>query len=125
MSPSLVSDDAHDDSVPQATHEEPKVASQSLLREPLKPTGAIECFEHFDVTPCIGREFRNVNLAEWLEAPNANDLLKDLAITSKFKCCGMSCHQLKRRSNHELHSRNEELSSSASKMMSTTHSRNS
>ena len=50
-------------------------------REPLKPTGALDQFEQFDVTPVIGREFVDVDLAEWLKAPNSDDLLRDLAIT--------------------------------------------
>lgn len=49
--------------------------------EPLKPSGVLDQFEQFDVTPVIGREFANVNLAEWLRAPNSDELLRDLAIT--------------------------------------------
>ncbi len=52
-------------------------------REPLKLSGALDKFEHFDVTPVIGREFVNVNLAEVLRAPNSDELIRDLAITSK------------------------------------------
>ncbi|TVY83740.1 putative alpha-ketoglutarate-dependent sulfonate dioxygenase [Lachnellula suecica] len=50
-------------------------------KEPLKLSGALEHFENFDVTPIIGREFVNVNLAEWLRAPNSDELIGDLAIT--------------------------------------------
>jgi hypothetical protein len=50
-------------------------------REPLKLSGALDKFEQFDVTPVIGREFVNVDLADWLKAPNADELLRDLAIT--------------------------------------------
>lgn len=35
----------------------------------------------FDVTPVIGREFKNVDVTEWLKAPNSDDLIQDLAIT--------------------------------------------
>lgn len=52
--------------------------------EPLKLSGALDHFEQFDVTPIIGREYANVDLAEWLRAPNSDELLRDLAITSKF-----------------------------------------
>ena len=51
-------------------------------REPLKLNGALDQFESFDVTPIIGREFVDVNLKEWLEAPNSDELIRDLAITS-------------------------------------------
>lgn len=50
-------------------------------REPLKLSGALDAYEHFDVTPVIGREFVNVDLAELLSAPNSDELIKDLAIT--------------------------------------------
>ncbi|KAF5010303.1 hypothetical protein FDECE_3553 [Fusarium decemcellulare] len=55
--------------------------SQSQSREPLKLSGALKDYEHFDVTPAIGREFPKANLVEWLEAPNADELIRDLAIT--------------------------------------------
>ncbi|KAI1814185.1 TauD-domain-containing protein [Poronia punctata] len=50
-------------------------------REPLKLSGVLDQFESFDSTPVIGREFVNVDLAEWLRAPNSDELLRDLAIT--------------------------------------------
>lgn len=53
-------------------------------REPLKLSGALDKYEHFDVTPIIGREFVDVDLAEFLSAPNSDELLRDLAITGLF-----------------------------------------
>jgi hypothetical protein len=50
--------------------------------EPLELSGILDRFGQFDVTPVIGREFVSVDLAEWLKAPNADELLRDLAITS-------------------------------------------
>ncbi|SPO07221.1 related to JLP1 - Fe(II)-dependent sulfonate/alpha-ketoglutarate dioxygenase [Cephalotrichum gorgonifer] len=49
-------------------------------REAPKFTGAFDKFESFEVTPVIGREYVNVNLAEVLRAENSDDLLRDLAI---------------------------------------------
>lgn len=40
-------------------------------------------YESFEVTPVIGREYPNVNLVELLQAPNADDLLRELALTSQ------------------------------------------
>jgi hypothetical protein len=60
---------------------EPKDQPQ-YPREPLQLKGVLDAFEYFDVTPVIGREFKNVNLAEWLRAPNSDELILDLAITS-------------------------------------------
>ncbi|ETS72969.1 hypothetical protein PFICI_15361 [Pestalotiopsis fici W106-1] len=60
-------------------------SSNSVLNtshsDPLKPTGILDQYDHFDVTPVIGREFVGVDLAEWLRAPNSDDLIRELAIT--------------------------------------------
>ncbi|KAB5576212.1 hypothetical protein GE09DRAFT_1094991 [Coniochaeta sp. 2T2.1] len=50
-------------------------------KEPLKLSGALDHLEAFDVTPVIGREYVNANLVELLEAPNSDELIRDLAIT--------------------------------------------
>ncbi|KAF2136698.1 uncharacterized protein K452DRAFT_279655 [Aplosporella prunicola CBS 121167] len=51
------------------------------IRKPLELSGALDGFESFDVTPTIGKEFVNVDVAEWLKAPNSDELLRELAIT--------------------------------------------
>ena len=51
----------------------------------LKLSGILDQFKSFDVTPVIGKEFPTADLAEWLRAPNSDELLRDLAIT------GSSC----------------------------------
>ena len=61
-----------------------KHSQHSQHREPLRTIGALERYEHFDVTPVIGREYPTASLKEWLEAPNSNELIRDLAITSTF-----------------------------------------
>ncbi|KAK1997947.1 TfdA family taurine catabolism dioxygenase TauD [Colletotrichum falcatum] len=50
-------------------------------REPLKPSGALDRFEHFDVTPVIGREYPTLDLKELMRAPDSDELMRDLAIT--------------------------------------------
>lgn len=59
-------------------------AESQYPREPLKLSGVLQQYKSFDVTPVIGREFVDVNLKEWLEAPNSDELIRDLAITSTF-----------------------------------------
>src|SRR4051794_20658899 len=54
--------------------------------KPLRLSGALDAHDSFDVTPIIGREFPSANLVDWLNAPNADDLLRDLAITSRSSC---------------------------------------
>jgi alpha-ketoglutarate-dependent taurine dioxygenase len=62
-----------------------KITLKGLAREPLKPTGVLDAFESFDVTPVIGREFPNANLKDFLRAPNSDELIRELAITSKSR----------------------------------------
>ena len=52
--------------------------------QPLKLSGVLDQFESFHSTPIIGTEFPKANLAEWLRAPNSDELIRDLAITSTF-----------------------------------------
>jgi hypothetical protein len=56
----------------------------ALIIEPLKPTDILDQFKSFDVTPVIGKEFTDVHLVDWLRAPNSDELLRELAITSMF-----------------------------------------
>ena len=58
--------------------------TNSYPRQPLELKGALDSYQSFDVTPVIGREFVDVDLKEWLQAPNSDELLRDLAITSIF-----------------------------------------
>jgi hypothetical protein len=51
---------------------------------PLQLSGALDSYKSFDVTPIIGKEFVDVNLKDWLRAPNSDELIRDLAITSKI-----------------------------------------
>lgn len=45
-------------------------------------SGALDAYESSDITPVIGREFPKANLVDWMNDPKANELLRDLAITS-------------------------------------------
>lgn len=56
---------------------------QGARTTPIQPTGALDRYEHFDLTPVIGREFPKVDLVELLQAPNSVELLTELAYTSK------------------------------------------
>jgi hypothetical protein len=52
--------------------------------EPLKLSGALDHFKHEETTPIIGREFIDVNIVDdLLDTENADERLRDLAITSK------------------------------------------
>ncbi len=62
----------------------PATDGNALLRTPLELTGILDKFKSFDVTPVIGTEFPDVQLVDWLRAPNSDALLRELAITSRF-----------------------------------------
>lgn len=52
---------------------------------PLKLSGALDQHEFEETTPVIGREFPKVNIVDdILNAPNADELVRDLAITSRY-----------------------------------------
>lgn len=58
--------------------------TQTGHRKPLQPSGALKDFKYEDTTPEIGREFLDVNIVDdLLNAPNADEVLRELAITSK------------------------------------------
>ena len=61
-----------------------QTAPAKLTKTPIQLTGALDKFESFDVTPVIGKEFPKANLAQWLEAPNADELIRDLAVTGNY-----------------------------------------
>ena len=70
---------------PGAIENDAVITSKSQRAEPLKLSGALESYDSFDVTPIIGREFPTANLVDWLEAPNSDELIRDLAINSMFE----------------------------------------
>lgn len=77
MSPAIIEENNHHD-VPLG-----KQATQRSYPEPLKLSGALDHFTHEETTPVIGREFIGVNIVDdLLNAENADERLRDLAITS-------------------------------------------
>jgi hypothetical protein len=53
---------------------------------PLTKAGALDSrFKYEEATPVIGREYPDVNIVDdILDASDADELIRDLAITSKF-----------------------------------------
>ena len=58
-----------------------KTTHHAAPRPPLQLNGVLQEYEFFDVTPAIGKEFPEAKLADWLRAPNSDQLIRDLAIT--------------------------------------------
>ena len=77
MSPGLLSD------LPDRTQGDNNSGEHGFPK-PLHLSGALEKFSYEDTTPVIGREFLNANIVDdLLYADNTDELLRDLAITSK------------------------------------------
>lgn len=55
-----------------------KTVTSNKLNEPLKYSGSLDHYKHFDVTNVIGREFPDLQLTDIL---NDDNKLRDLAIT--------------------------------------------
>jgi hypothetical protein len=55
----------------------------------LKNSAALDQFEHIEVTPVIGREYPTANVVSWLQAPNSDELRKELALISTFSLRGL------------------------------------
>ncbi|KAF5023624.1 hypothetical protein F66182_4326 [Fusarium sp. NRRL 66182] len=66
---------------PSADETNVPINTKNQYPAPLKLSGALDDYEQFDVTPAIGREFPKANIVDWLNAPNADELIRDLAIT--------------------------------------------
>ena len=55
---------------------------------PLKLSGALKRFEHFELNPTIGTQFEDINLAKVLRSSDCDQIIRDVAITSKYyKMC--------------------------------------
>lgn len=70
-----------------ATQELPQILSKLDLKGaavPLTLGNSLDSIEKTDITPLIGTEFKDVQLSQLLKSENANQLIKDLAITSEW-----------------------------------------
>lgn len=59
-------------------------AQETSFPKPLKLKGVLNPLKQFRVTPTVGTEFPEANLVDMLNAPNSDELLRDLAITGKW-----------------------------------------
>ena len=74
--------------VDNTLQEEVSISSKTTkTAKPLQLSDALDQFESFDVTPIIGTEYPTVNVVDLLNAPNSDELIRDLAIKSNRICC--------------------------------------
>ncbi|KAJ4858246.1 taurine catabolism dioxygenase tauD, tfdA family domain-containing protein [Trichoderma breve] len=57
------------------------VPIKTKVQQTIPLAGTLDQFESFDITPVIGREFPKANLVDWLNSPNSDDLIRELAVT--------------------------------------------
>ena len=67
--------------IPHIMHATTEFAATSATT-PLQGSGSLDKFKSFEVTPCIGTEFQDVDLSEWITGSDSDVLLRDLAILS-------------------------------------------
>lgn len=73
----------NDEELPSRPAEHSNGKSPSY-RTPLKPSGALDQFDFEETTPVIGREYFGIDIVnDLLNAPDADDRLRDVAIASK------------------------------------------
>jgi hypothetical protein len=51
--------------------------------EPYTYSGSLDVYEHNDSTPTVGREIPGLQIKKILTSPDADTLIRDLAITGK------------------------------------------
>lgn len=56
-------------------------AAGGLKRKPVEATGVLDNFKHYELTPILGRVYPEVDLVELLDAPNSDELIRELALT--------------------------------------------
>ncbi|KIV98595.1 uncharacterized protein PV09_09613 [Verruconis gallopava] len=56
------------------------VQAKQQYPTPLKYSGSLDAYESIDITPVIGTEYPTANLVDFINSPNADTLLRDLAI---------------------------------------------
>lgn len=81
MAPALI-DSLAVQEIDQPVQAKKLAGHKSTIPAPLQLSGALKHEEQFDVTPTIGREFPKANLVEWMNSPDSDALLRDLAILS-------------------------------------------
>lgn len=69
---------------PVSTKTDCQPQSDSYPRPPLQQTGILDAYESFEVTPVIGREYPRVQIRDLLDSPQADELLRELAIISEY-----------------------------------------
>lgn len=60
------------------------VPIKTKAQQAIPLTGTLDQYESFDITPVIGSEFPKANLVDWLNAPNSDELIRELAVTSMY-----------------------------------------
>jgi len=55
--------------------------TEKWIKEPIKPTGILKQYDQVDITPSTGTEFTKLQIKDLLNAPNSDELFRELAFT--------------------------------------------
>lgn len=58
--------------------------ARTRCNEPLVYSGSLDSYAHRDLTPVIGREYDDLQVADLLQSSDSNQLIRDLAVTGKL-----------------------------------------
>lgn len=64
-------------------HAERPPVSVNTLKEPMTSNGSLNDYEQIQLAPILGTEFPKANLVDMMNAPNSDEMLAELAYTSK------------------------------------------
>jgi hypothetical protein len=66
-----------------ATGRESRHLAQSQLSGPIQDSGSLSHLSHSDLTPAIAREYLRLQVTDILESDNADQIIRDLAVTGE------------------------------------------
>lgn len=89
MAPVAISDRPVVDTVPSkafvaASSSSPAIVANQMINKPLSMTGILDNYKYDDLTPVIGREYPTIQIRDLLNAPNSEELLREMAIISEW-----------------------------------------
>lgn len=68
---------------PSASVPSAQTQATKLRKEPIQLSGALDHYHHIETTPVIGREYPDLQAKDLLNAPDSEELLRELGTISE------------------------------------------
>jgi hypothetical protein len=82
MSPSAVVQEAHvGNGIKDRVLTLNQTSATKLIRDPMRTSGLLDKYKHFEHTPIIGREYPHAQISDMMESADRDQYIRDLAIT--------------------------------------------